>query len=895
MIIKSVVINNFKNFTGENNFNLNKGINILYAENGFGKSSFFDAIEWCLTGKISRFDEFEKFKDEDVINYNVKEENHTCSVEIEFDTGKLTRIFKIKNFKKSGRKSVRVKYLNEDGKFEVKNSEKYIDIILNKNNLKKEQSLGKIKQTHILSQDQITEFINKEDPKKRYKSLLSIMGIENATNISNNLKGINRELSKNLEKIDLDIEKADIYISNLNESKEEVCDKLVCNKLNELHGLFKNHTSFKEKQYDEFISLNPKEEVQNSINLKKLDSINKIDKLKKLKDIGLKTINELKKEINDTEIKIKKEKKLNDNIKEKCKKLDENLSNIEKNKNDIEQIKKLKINLEAKENEIKDLDIQHLRMEDRVKLNIDYEKYIYAEKNKIIMEGFTQEKNNIGEEIKLKITEIENNKNNLKEKQQVLNNIKLSIDNTDTKEIIGLLDNIEDIGDYVKDKKIEVCPVCSSNLGENLYAVILNNIFDIKLNLEKINEVNKKYLQKKDSLNVEIKILEDNISKSEKYLAQLNIRKKIADTNYTNILINGLYSDEVFSKSHDELKIKVKNIKSSLEKIKRYEDLNFEIKTININYEEKLKLLEYKEEYKDLESTIKNIKKELEEKTIEILNRNKLIKEYQKKLDEYKFVFANISTVNIKEDEDIDLISKKTSKEIAELNEKSKHIEEMYEYIYKLKRNKEQDIKIKKHLIEKDNFTKISKKIEQKIKENEKYINEIIKYSDEYIDEYINRDDSPIKQYYRYLNPMPNKQYLYFESIDEKLTIKLKCSEDGKIMRLANKTLSSGQLNVLALSIFLAMSEHQKINDLELIAIDDPIQNMDDVNQFSVCDILGNLKKQLVFSTHDIEFVKLFLKKNMHRKDDITVFTFKSPYLNSDNIKEITFNKKSDL
>ena len=62
---------------------------------------------------------------------------------------------------------------------------------------------------------------------------------------------------------------------------------------------------------------------------------------------------------------------------------------------------------------------------------------------------------------------------------------------------------------------------------------------------------------------------------------------------------------------------------------------------------------------------------------------------------------------------------------------------------------------------------------------------------------------------------------------------------------------------------------------------------MDDINQFSVCDILGNIKKQLIFSTHDVEFVKLFLKKNNHLKEQIKIFNFKSPCLTPDKVNVI--------
>lgn len=71
------------------------------------------------------------------------------------------------------------------------------------------------------------------------------------------------------------------------------------------------------------------------------------------------------------------------------------------------------------------------------------------------------------------------------------------------------------------------------------------------------------------------------------------------------------------------------------------------------------------------------------------------------------------------------------------------------------------------------------------------------------------------------------------------------------------------------------MNESQNVSILDFLAIDDPIQNMDDVNRFSVCDVLGRLSKQLIFSTHDLDFVKLFVKKNQYQKSDIQVYMLK--------------------
>lgn len=81
--------------------------------------------------------------------------------------------------------------------------------------------------------------------------------------------------------------------------------------------------------------------------------------------------------------------------------------------------------------------------------------------------------------------------------------------------------------------------------------------------------------------------------------------------------------------------------------------------------------------------------------------------------------------------------------------------------------------------------------------------------------------------------------------------------------------MSSGQINVLSLSIFLAKTLHEK-QGLATIFIDDPVQNLSDMNILSFVDLLRTLisaphNKQIVISTHDESFFKL-LKNKMPEK-----------------------------
>jgi exonuclease SbcC len=160
--------------------------------------------------------------------------------------------------------------------------------------------------------------------------------------------------------------------------------------------------------------------------------------------------------------------------------------------------------------------------------------------------------------------------------------------------------------------------------------------------------------------------------------------------------------------------------------------------------------------------------------------------------------------------------------------------------------------------------------------------------------DYLNTSQSLIQKYYRYLNPLPSNNNIKFDGDNGELNILIPFNNEEQYANVQH-TLSSGQLNVLAISIFLAINESQKISKLDFLAIDDPIQNMDDVNRFAICDVLGSLKKQLILSTHDLDFVKLFIKKNEHIKSEIQLYILESPQLKSGKIKRIDFKTQDSI
>ena len=215
-------------------------------------------------------------------------------------------------------------------------------------------------------------------------------------------------------------------------------------------------------------------------------------------------------------------------------------------------------------------------------------------------------------------------------------------------------------------------------------------------------------------------------------------------------------------------------------------------------------------------------------------------------------------------------------KEIRSAKAKEKYIEELISKtskIYKLSN----DFRVIKGYDE-DIFTlnQSSKYLRSKRKILETKIDVINSQYGDKANHFLNSENSPIKKYYQYLNPNPSDfSDLYFQVEDNnKLEVKIK-NDRGDLT--ANHVLSSGQLNVLAISIFIATNTAQTLSYFDFIAIDDPIQNMDDVNRFSITDVISQLEQQVIFSTHDSEYVNLFVKKNENRLDDIAVY-----YLNSD-------------
>ncbi len=137
------------------------------------------------------------------------------------------------------------------------------------------------------------------------------------------------------------------------------------------------------------------------------------------------------------------------------------------------------------------------------------------------------------------------------------------------------------------------------------------------------------------------------------------------------------------------------------------------------------------------------------------------------------------------------------------------------------------------------------------------------------LEQYIkkNLDVDLFNKIYQSLNP-----HRRFKNIDFKVNVshnKVGINFNAKHSTINGRPeflFSSAQLNTFGVSMFLSMALRQNWLNLDTVLLDDPIQNLDDINVLSLIDLIRGLLdlktgKQVMLSTHDERFYNLVKKK----------------------------------
>lgn len=863
--LEQVTIRNFRNFQGEHKFDFTKDITIFLGDNGNGKSSIFDAIQWCILGEIDRINE----KRSESLKYIlINNDSDDCFVEILFSN-------KLK-LKRSVSRNSNITVKCQDGSGKIVRGEENVRHCLNKafgdvqnRNFDFQEAL----KSSLLAQDQVLNFIASDTPTQRYNVLSSILGMEEITNIKQNLETVRRVIEKKINEEDR-IEKQ--IREEIKNQKLRLETKYNIANINiEVANAF----NFEDKQNEKDNLVKSKSQIE--------DKLNRFHSLQKMidEDVGnLSRLTEKIKELNSDLIsaqsekdRIIKELALNENsIKQNGK----NIKRVEQEMQILSQNVEKGRELKKIENQLASPELYELsfELEENIQKKVSnferlLDKYQYALSNIAEYNQLLQNRGSIPksiDEFKQKIKQIELE---ITTQQNYITNLNSELLSNDSDNDINLLIGmIREASRFVNSHREfeNNCPVCNQsvvNISEHFDSRIAYLLQKSKITAERIDKHKRQTRE-----------LEEQVNNKQKEIGQLQFTISDLENQYSEIQRrlqslegHSLYVKEYFGLDHSQIDLSINNLKYNIEKRQQYLALknkkgqieqqleeHSDVRFSGLNLEQLLKknsaLTKKNDELSTLEEELK-LKIEKQKITLDSLKRmDELISEISK---EYRFADNDNPSIVLTE-----LINDKV-KQIAILSQELVNHTSIIEYNT-----------IKDDLLDKEESLHRVQKIKENLDNKFKIVDdEINRINDGFsFSKIVNSNKSVIQKYFNYLNPnVTTYRNLYFNIDDIKNTLDIEIVNNDRSVNVAN-ILSSGQLNVLAISIFIAKNIGRNNSVIDFIAIDDPIQNMDDINQFSMIDVLGQLNKQLIFTTHDAKYVNLFLKKNELRLNNISVY-----------------------
>lgn len=870
MKISSMKIENFRGI-GDCDINFkfsDSNIVIIYGPNGFGKTSIIDGIEWGLTGKIDHLEQLgeidrKRFNTCQMINFydSLNRRQKPAKVVINWDNGYTI---------------TRENTVTDKGDFNQGKTNNFKEEIFLKNVDSRIEFNKYFHTSHMLGQDTINAFLCSEKSKERANILFEILGLKQY----------------------LDIEKS-LYNNVINY-------RTFITKKNEIfreYTLIKERIDNKKKEVElklKDTSCNTYEEVIEKIKLYTNKIIQMLKESEEVDDIKVSIFMDKIKDSNDDEIKkysiiidefqlVKESFEKHLNIKNKLvysKKIKEQIRDIDTLYNDIELYNKAKY----VENHLNNINLvvingKYLRIYEKAQVRINKiilrykeikDKYLIIlsdisefikspiecrEKlNKLSIELddlYLLDKNVLGkyDVLKNKIkcynnllneyTTLKGRKNELHEKKLALSSL-----NEEVKSFYSFNRKYIELHKKEIDDKC-ICPLCESIL-------IDKNNSATEYILEKINKI----LEISNSNQEDILIALDNVEKEFSNKKDiLETYKEALNSDFNNIfdIINTfiISKDKKINKTNNKIKEncileneKIKSEKYKLNKVKEYlkefniESVESDLPILTSTIKERLNC-----SYKKVE--LHNICNYSLEELIMDISKINMLKINLKNYDEYKNNTIEYIIIKIKEVEKV----------IDELSLIYKEIDKIKSEIPKLLL---EDIKkINKLEKKRNDIDKNKERLKQIYIYLEGFSSQFKEFKTKVINKYV-VDNFLVHRIYSNINPHP---------IYKNITID---SSDGIIFTINNENrlqadyiFSSAQKNVLALSVFLGFALQQNWSKLDHIFIDDPIQNMDDINVVAFIDIIRSLfnsnskfkDKTIVLTTHDQNFRNLLRMK----------------------------------
>ena len=663
--LEQVTIRNFRNFQGEHKFDFTKDITIFLGDNGNGKSSIFDAIQWCILGEIDRINE----KRSESLKYIlINNDSDDCFVEILFSN-------KLK-LKRSVSRNSNITVSCQDGSGKVVRGEENVRHCLNKafgNIQNRNFDFQEALKSSLLAQDQVLNFIASDTPTQRYNVLSSILGMEEITNIKQNLETVRGVIAKKINEEDR-IEK---------QIREEIKKQKL--KLETKYNIANinieaaNEFNFEDKQNEKDNLVKSKSQIE--------DKLNRFHSLQKMidGDVGnLSRLTEKIKGLNSGLISAQSEK---DRI---IKELALNENSIEQNGRNIELVEQemqiLSQNVENGgelkkiENQLSSPELYELsfELEENIQKQVSnferlLDEYQYALSNIAEYNQLLQNRGSIPKSIdefkqKIKQRELE-----ITNQQNYITNLNFELLSNDSDNDINLLIGmIREASRFVNSHREfeNNCPVCNQsvvNISEHFDSRIAYLLQQSEITAERISKHNRQIQEVEENVKnkrKEIAQLQSSISRLENQSSEIQRRLQSIESHYLYVKVN-------FSLDNAQIGLNINNLKYGIEKRQQYlqlkkkksqierqleENSNIKFSGLNLNplLEEDETLKKKNNELVVLESKIA-LKIEKQKITLDSLKR--MAELFNEISEEYSFVDNdNLSIVLT------DLINDKTEK-----------------------------------------------------------------------------------------------------------------------------------------------------------------------------------------------------------------------------------------
>lgn len=811
MKIQQIQFNNFRTYQ-EETFIIpeDKKIVLIYGRNGFGKTSLFDGIEWGLTGKIARYDEGSREKNEyPMLRNSLAPISNNDGVKVIFTTGeKIKRLIPEKEPNDYGEG---ILYLNGESKTSLK------DFLTHKNYLNDINFEESFNFTQLLSQELISNFIRHTKDPDRYRIIENLFGLKSFhkydDHFSSAIKMLNEKISQVNKQIEQIGKKIEIEKNKLSALTIEPHLKL--KELESLHGQLvklEELNDIQKKYIDEKLNFESQNN-QYAMNLSKLEYLH--DNFTHMEQ----KINVYKQRYTNYQQLLIFVEFFKKNVYYKI--ISENLSSylyFLQHKEEIASCEQelLELNEVLKHSFFKDFG---LKIKEQIEALSEFDQQYKPMVNRYI--------ENIDSATELRATI-----NSLEAEMVQLSNLKNDLFNA----AVNFLEDVEN-------QNLVKCPVCNNDFNQ------LGTIEQLKHQLSQNNNFEFKsirdvILEKEE----EVSNLEVEIEKEKNELLQIVSQIKRSHSLRHQELTTIVNANKQYDVSYQEVVNNLAYLNITFEEFDTAKTEYFQALLVAPEYKSETSIDYYSHLINEQEEWLRSAYTEFDK--------------YQTSKNDFKIqTFEDIKKIIV----DILEYKKMLSSKIHLCEKVSSLCQELIVHFANT------EIKSKIESLEREIQT-LGEQQNQTNKLIEDYndLQRAVKHSSDHeTSQLLTQYSETIKKFYHYLNPSMYMRDLNIkiqpnDVRSNRLIFEVISSENAK-KHSPSYIFSAAQNNVLALSIFLSFAIKQQWSKLETIFLDDPIQNMDDINIHAFVDLIRGIQKQtnkqFFISTHDDRIYNFMLHK----------------------------------